>query len=166
MNVFYLRIDVPIDEKDILPAIVIEIDKGIAPTYITSCASSDSRGYGDIREAHPAVIAIKCGVFIVEVRYQQRHAPGVQIISPGNTHIGLPRTAIAQPHARREADFLENAPAVALVKIVWLAVVGHEEVQLAVVVEVGPDCSETIPMFLVPTPDLFETSAKVPFRLL
>src|ERR1039457_1521715 len=128
MNLIHLRIDVSVDHQEVLPAIIIEVDKSVTPSHIAMRASSDSSGNRDVREAHSAVIAIERGVFVVKVRDQQRHAPRVQVIAHGNAHVGLPGAALAQPHPRSEADLLKLTLAIALVKIVWLPVVGDKQI--------------------------------------
>ena len=48
--------------------------------------------------------------------------------------------------ARGKSNVGEIAAAIALVEVIGLAVVGDEKIELAVVVEVGPDCGEAVAM--------------------
>src|SRR5580692_3929887 len=99
MNLIDLRIDVAVHDENVLPAIVREINKSVAPAYVTACTSSDSRDLSDIGEAHTAIVAIEGRVFIVEVRDEHRHAPGMQIVADGDAHVGLAGAAFAESDA-------------------------------------------------------------------
>src|SRR5271169_3759641 len=63
----HLRIHVPVDQEEILPAIVVEIDKGVAPAYIALRASRNAGPDRHIAEVHPAVVAIEGGVLDVKM---------------------------------------------------------------------------------------------------
>ena len=71
------------------------------------------------------------------------HRAVVQIISDGNTHVRLLEAILADGDTGVEGDLFEVAVAIVAVEVVRLAIVGDEEVELAIVVEVGPDGGET-----------------------
>src|SRR5580698_7679373 len=144
-----LRIDMAIDDEDVLPAVIGKIHEGIAPPHIAARATANARGRGDIGEVHVAVIAIKRRILIVKMRDEKRHAPCMQIVAYGEAHVGLPGAALIEADAGCKTDLLKNTLAVVLVEIVWLAVVGYEQVELAVVGKVRPDGGEPVAMFFV-----------------
>ena len=96
-----------IDHKDVLPAIIIEINKCISPTDVTLCGSCDARRYRDVRKHHVSVIPIESCILDVEMRNQNRHAPGMQIIAQRNAHVGLPCAVFAQPDSGGKAHIFK-----------------------------------------------------------
>src|ERR1039458_2445677 len=145
----HLRIHVSANHENVLPAIVVEIHKCVAPSDVASRASTNSSEHRNIREVHSPVIPIERGIFVIEMRNQNGHASCMEIIAQGNPHVGLARSAFAQSYAGGESDLIEGAPAVLLIKIVRLAVIGDKQIEFASVVEVRPDCRQAIPIFLV-----------------
>src|SRR4051812_13923209 len=76
---------------------------------------------------------------------QKGQAPGMQVITEGHAHIGLRCSVLIQSHSGREGDIHELPCAIALVKVVWLTIIGYQQIQFAVVVEVRPDCGKPVP---------------------
>ena len=108
-----LGIDMAIDDEDVLPAVVVEVDKGIAPADISARAAADAGRADDIGKVHVAVVAVKGRIFVIEMRDEDRHAPCVQIVAHGHAHVGLACAGLAQSHARGESNLFEGAFAVA-----------------------------------------------------
>src|SRR5256885_4679337 len=61
---------------------------------------------------------------------------------------------LIQSHSGRERDVHELPSAIALVKVVWLTIIGYQQIQFAVVVEVRPDCSKPVPALWIANPGL------------
>ena len=141
-DLVHLRIDMPVDQEDVLPAVVRKIDKGIAPSDVPTGGACDARNSRGLGKIHVPVVAIESAVFVIEVRNEKRHASGVQIIAERDAHVGLGRSVGVERHARSKADVGEFATAIALIQVIGLAVVGDEKIELAVVVEVAPNCGQ------------------------
>ncbi len=71
-------------------------------------------------------------------------APGVQIIADRNSHVRLCLAVLVVCDAGGEARIGEVARAVAPVKKVRAGIVGDQQVQFAVMIEIGPDCRQAI----------------------
>ena len=96
----------------------------------------------DVGEVEVAVVAIEGGVLFAEVGDGEADAAVVDVVAEGNAHVGLLEAVFADGDAALEGDVLEVAVAIVVIEVVGLAIVGDEEVELAVVVEVGPDGGE------------------------
>ena len=144
MKAVDLGIYMSVDQEKILPAIVVEIDKRISPPHISSGALRNSRSNRDISKSQVPVIAIEGGILVVKVRNQQRHAPGMQKVAQGYSHIGLGSAIGVERHAGRKTDIHEFSCAIPLIKIVRLAVVCDQKIQFAVMVKVRPDRRQAI----------------------
>ena len=102
MKAVDLGIYMSVDQEKILPAIVVEIDKRISPPHIASGALRNSRSNRDIGKSQVPVIAIEGGILVVKVRNQQRHAPSMQKVAQGNSHIGFgQRRRRRAPHRKK-----------------------------------------------------------------
>ncbi len=133
-----------VDQEEILPAIIVEVDKSIAPAHVALGAPGNARGDRRIVKVHASVVAIEGGVLNVEMRKQQRHAPGVRIVAESNPHVGLFESVFVRRYTGSQGHVLEFSRAVAVVEIVRLAIVGHEEIELPVIVEIRPNGGQAI----------------------
>src|SRR5258708_1107519 len=115
MHAVDLRVHMAIDEKEILPSIIGEIDKGISPTHVALCTPGDSRGNRCICEVHSRVFAIEVSVINIKMGEEEGHSGGVQIVAQGYAHVGLLRPILAGCYAGQQCDILELALAVALI---------------------------------------------------
>ena len=71
----------------------------------------------------------------------------MQVVAYSDAHVGLRGPVGAERDAGRKSNVGEFAVTVALVQVTGLAVVADQKIELAVVVEVAPDCSQAIAMF-------------------
>ena len=81
----------PVDQEEVGPAVICEIDKSIAPADIAAGGVRNAGSGGNLGEVHVAVVAIESGVFVVEMGDEERHASGVQIVAECDAHVGLRR---------------------------------------------------------------------------
>src|SRR5258708_1027190 len=66
----------------------------------------------------------------------------VKVIAQGHAHVGLFYAILTDGDAGDKRNVLKVARAIVAIEIVRLAVIGDEEVEVAVLVEVGPDSGE------------------------
>ena len=59
LGVFDLRVDVAVDEDEVLPAGVVEIDEGVAPADVGDAGLGDAGLMRDVGEVEVAVVAIE-----------------------------------------------------------------------------------------------------------
>ena len=104
--------------------------------------ASDAGLVGDFGEAHGAVVTVERSILVAEVGDGDAHASGVEVVAERYTHVGLLDSIFGDSYAGFVAELFEVAVAFVVVEVVGLAVVGYEEVKLAVVVEIGPNCGE------------------------
>ena len=95
-----------------------------------------------------------------------KNTAGVQVVPKSHTHIGQDFAVLIQSHTRFETDFGEMRRCRRFDKDNLGAIVGHEKVGLAVVIEIRPDGGEAQQIIRIVTPACFETSVKVPSPLL
>ena len=67
LGVVDLRIDVAVDEDEVLPAGVVEVDEGVAPADVGNAGVGDAGLMRDVGEVEVAVVAIEGGVLVAEV---------------------------------------------------------------------------------------------------
>ena len=68
----------------------------------------------------------------------------MRIVAERDSHIGLLQSVLVGSYTGRESHVHEFSGAIALVKIVGLAVVGHKKIELAIVIEVRPNRGQAI----------------------
>ena len=137
-----LRVDVSVDEEEIDPAVVVEVDEGVAPADEGASGRCDVGCGGDVGEAVVAIVAEEGGVLVAEVGDGEGEASGVLVVAEGDAHVGLLESIGVDGDTGGLGDVGEVAWAVGLVEIVGAAVVGDEEGRVAGSVEVGPDGGE------------------------
>src|SRR5882762_8184401 len=74
-------------------------------------------------------------------------AAGLKVIAQGNAHVGLFDAILTDGDAGEKRNVLKVARAVVAIEIVRLAVISDEKVEVAVLVEVGPDSGEAKTIF-------------------
>ena len=128
-----------VHHEQIEPAIVIEVEECVAPANIGRRARSNSGSEGNIREIHLANVPDRARIFIAEMGDRDGRASGVLIIAERDAHVGLLIPILADGHARGIGDLGKVSVAVVLVEIISWPVVGQKKIEMAIVVEVGPN---------------------------
>ena len=138
------RVDVAVGDDEVEPAVVVVIGEGGPPAEERDARTGDARRIADVREEALAVVVVEDVVVVGEVRDVEVVAPVVVVVADGHAHVGLLAPRLVQGRARGVADVLERAVAAVAVEVVRRGVVGHEEIEPAVVVEVEEGDAEAV----------------------
>ena len=130
-------VDVPVGDEQVELAVVVDVEGRVAETR--SWAGSGRRGprQGRVQEQAAAEVAEEGARLVDEVREEQVDAAvAVEVVGhDAHARRGPARAVGGDP--RRDADLLEPQSAQVAEQEVGRGVVGDEDVELAVVVEVG-----------------------------
>src|SRR5688500_2708714 len=84
-----LRIDMAIDDKQVEPRIVVEINEARSPSDIRPRNLSNLGRHRDVAEIVVAIIAVESIVFVNEICNEDPKAAGVKVIAHRNSHRSL-----------------------------------------------------------------------------
>ena len=136
-----------IDGEDVRPAVIVVVEEARSPADIGRADRSDFGGIGDVGEKQRLVVTIESGVLTRKIRDENTKLAGVQVIADGHAHGAERNAVIVERHAGLQTDFGKSAVLVVVVEIISGGIVGDEEIEPAVAVNVGPDRSQTIAPF-------------------
>src|SRR5436190_13642171 len=71
----------------------------------------------------------------------------MQIIAQSHTHIRLGRAIFVQRYAGGKTYVLKFSRAISAIEVVRLPVIGYKQIQLAVIVKIGPNRGQSITLF-------------------
>src|ERR1700676_229600 len=140
--------------EEVEPTVVIEIKETISPANIRNRRGRDARHKGSISEAHVAIIGIQNCVLIVEMRDCNGVTSAVQVVAQRQAHVGLFQPIPIQSRASDKSDVSEMPFSIVVFEVVWLAIIGDEQVQTSVTVEVLPHRGQSKPILGVVHPFL------------
>ena len=145
----YLRIDMPVDQEDILPAIVVVVDelgrpgkKGIRRRGNTDPRTDLCKGRISLVSEERLVVGGEgSGVEIDEAV--------IQVVADGQAHAGLLKAILVQRKTGIEALIFKRAIPVVDVQIVRRRIVGDQQVDFAVVIDIDESSGKAVVMVLV-----------------
>ncbi len=132
-----LRIDVAIGDQDVLPAIVVVIEKGVAESEERNGSLAETDVVAEIGEVGVAVVVVERVVGIAEGGVVNIELACVLIVADGEPHGSRLQAGLIERKSRRITVIFKRAVALVDVEIVGCGVVGHKQVQLAIVIDVG-----------------------------
>src|SRR5713226_2576587 len=139
-----LRVDVSVDDEQVRPAVVVEVDASGAPAQVWNRDLPNTGCKGDIGECQVAVVAIKRIALVLEVSHVDREAPSVIEVANGDPHTGH-FSAIGTNCRAGDVAHVGKVPLAGIpVEIVGGGIVGAKQSGTAVVVEVAPDDAESV----------------------
>ena len=130
------RVDVAVGDDQVQPAVVVVVDERVPPAQEGDARARHSRGKAHVGEEAAAVVVVEDVVVVGEVRDVDVVASVVVVVADGHAHVGLLEAQLVEGRPRGVADVLEGAVATVAVEVVGTGVVGHEQVEPAVVVEI------------------------------
>src|SRR6266550_9333551 len=113
---FYLRINVPVSNEQIGPAVVIEIKKLCAKPEERNADRADSRCACNICELTIVIVMVEIVGIVGEIRFHNVGPAIAIIVSSIDAHARLFSPVGTVSHARFGADLRESAFAVIVVK--------------------------------------------------
>ena len=143
LDPFDLRIHVAVDDEDVQPAVVVEIDEGDAPSEPAGVEPDSSREGAILAEALAAIRVQRRGVSR-EVGLEEVDCPVAVVVADGDAHARLRLAVLAVGAAGFDADILEGSVLVVHVQRARVRVVRHVQIDPPVVVEVERADAEAV----------------------
>ena len=129
-------VDVAVGDDDVLPAVVVVVEEGVAPAEEGDGWLSDAHLVADVGEVGVAVVAVERVVVVGEGGVVEVEKAVVLVVADGDAHGGGLAAVLVEGVTGGVAGVFEGAVAFVDVEIVGGGVVADEEVGLAVVVDV------------------------------
>ena len=145
----HLGIDVAIDHHDVFPAIVVVVDKAVAPADKRNGHFCDPCLVGDFGKAAFPIVVVERLVVVGEIGDQQVDQAVVHVVAYGQAHGCDLAALVVQRKAGDIALIFKRAVALINVEVVGLGVVGHQQIDFAVVIYIHKDRSESVVGVLV-----------------
>jgi hypothetical protein len=137
------RIDMSVDEKEIEPAVVVEIDKADAPAEPPR-VEADAAGKRTILTGALAGVGVERRGVAGEVRLEDVERAVAIVVADRDAHSRLRLSILAVGAAGGNADVGERAIAVVVVQRAWIGIVCHVQVEPAVVIKVDGGNAEPV----------------------
>ena len=131
----HFRINVAVGQKQIQPAVVVEVDPARAPSQPPR-VDADSSRKRPILAVPVARVGVERRRVAGEIRFEHVHRPVAIVVADGDAHAGLRLPVLTVRAAARHADVGERAVAIVAVQCARVRIVRDIEVDPAVVVEV------------------------------
>ena len=135
-------VDVAVGRGQVEPAVVVGVEEGDAEAQQATAGDGQAARCGRVDEDAAAQVAVERRRLAVEVGDGQVDEPVAVEVPRGDPHAGLVDPRGIAGHAGGVADLLEPHPAEVAEQEIGRGVVGDEQVDPAVVVEVGGDHPE------------------------
>ncbi len=137
-------IDVAVGDEEVQPAVEVGVEEGDAPAHRLEAGRGQARGAAHVLEEPVAQVPVE-GLGVVGEGGEHEVQPAVVVVVAGvHPHPRLGPPLRVDGDAAQEADALEPAVPAVVVEEVGGRVVGHEEVDPAVVVVVGGEDAEAV----------------------
>src|SRR6266446_9687980 len=124
-----------VHQQKVGPAIVVKIKKHGAPAKVSGTGAK-TRGIGHVGKGSVAIIVIKRGGVVGEVRTEKIQIPIAIVICNRGAHARLLAAVDVVGHARKNTYVREGSVAIVLVEDARCAVAGHVDIRPAVVVKI------------------------------
>src|SRR5262249_38568228 len=153
LQLIHLRIDVAVDQKNVQPAVILQIEETASPTEPT-CVNANPRVEGHVIETVLAEIAVERGCVVREVGLENVEQPISVVIARGHAHSCLYSAIEAVGAAGFDPDVGECPVFVVAIEGSWGQIVGDVDVRPSVIIEIGHERAETVPAFRFGNPRL------------
>ena len=137
------RVNVPIYENQVRPAIVIEIEKHGSPTQILRVQAQASRRCG-IGEGAVAVVAIQGGSVVRKICLKDVEVAVAVVIGDSRSHAGLFAAIVIESCSCCHRNVSKCPVMIVAIKNAWRAVAGDEYVGPAILVEIERGDTERV----------------------
>jgi hypothetical protein len=137
-------IDMAVDLEDIQPSIVVVVDKSGAPAQEREACLGKAGAITYIGKAGVAVVVVEHLVVVRKVGVEDIELAVVVVISHGQPHRSYFASVLVDGKARIVTGVLKSPVALVDIEIVRRRVVGHQQIRLAVVVDVHKDRGKSV----------------------
>src|SRR6266404_94666 len=142
-----LRVDMSIRYKNIRPAVIIEIRKLHPEPEKRNTDRRKSRRPRHIRKSAVMVVVIQIVAVVGKISLHNVRPAIVVIVSRIDAHSGLLASVSAVCHSSLRPDFVKSAMAVIVIKQAWRRIVGHVQIEAAVLVVIEPKHPKSVIAF-------------------
>ena len=156
-----LGVDVAVDEKQIEPAVAVEIEKTDTPAE-PACIETETGGKGPVFAQALAGVRVERRGVAGEVRLEDVHRPVAVVVSDREPHPGLRLPVLTVGASGARGDVGERAVPVVAIERARVRVVGDVDVHPPVIVEVERCHAETVGAAGARDARGSDTSANVP----
>ena len=125
-----------VGEKDIFPAVVVEVEKYGAESQILP-VGTEAGGEARVVKSAVAVVLVQGGELVREVSSHNVEPTISVIVSHPDTHAGHRCTVLVEGTAGWDSNFAECAVMIVVVEQTWRSIASDIDVRPAIVVEVG-----------------------------
>src|SRR5437660_4095839 len=140
----HLRINVTVDDEQVRPAVVIQVNAARAPTQVWHSGDTNPGSIGHFGEVHVPVIAIERVVLAIKVGELDGKTSGAVLVARCHSHPCHFATIAANRRSRHETHICEMPTAIVAIKIVRGRIIGDEQVGPAIVIEITPEDTQTV----------------------
>src|SRR5712692_9890363 len=126
--------DVAVDDEQVAPAVVIEIEEARAECAVENAGLADAGGDGVVGEGAVAIVAVEAVELEIKMADEKVGQAVVGDVGGVGAHAGFGAAVFAEASAGSEAGVAKGAVAIVEVEEVALRVVGDEDVGPAVIV--------------------------------
>ena len=135
---------VPLRDEDVLPPVVVVVEEPCAPAREGERGPADAAGVGSIAEAPVPVVAEQPVALVRQIGDEHIGPAVVVVIAEVDTHAGERLPILVQRDAREQPLFGEGALASVVEQEAREGVVGHVDVDPAIVIVIGEGDAETL----------------------
>src|SRR5579859_4366532 len=140
---------VAIGDEDVEKAIVVKVEKAGAPGQKRNCGVTEADPERDVCEIGAAVVAIKRFVVVGKGGDEKVEFAVAIVIAEGDAHGSLGTAFFVDSETTLIAHIFKRAVATVAIEVVGCGIIGDDEVEPAVVVEVRENRSEAVAAFAV-----------------
>src|SRR6202034_945523 len=138
-----LRINMPVRDKQFLPAIVVKIGETCTPREVLVTDRPQPSLERHVLES-TAVIVIQRVVVLGEVGHEEVKPAVVIVIPDRDAHVRLGSPICTERTPSLESDFLECSVSLVMPKVIRHRIVRHKNVGPAIVVEIQPNHTQSV----------------------
>ena len=132
-----------IGDEEILPAVVVVVEKKGSPTHKGAAAAGQTGSAANIAEEAVALVAVEGVVVLGEIGDENIGAQVIVDVAQCHAHPGLGAPVAAVGRARGQRD-IGKATTVVAPQAVGVPVVGDVEVGVAIRIEIEPGCAHAV----------------------
>src|SRR5262249_9350075 len=138
------RVDMAVGGKDVEPAVIVVVEKAGSPAQKGIFGIGELGADGDVGEIAAAIVAIEGVVIVGKVGDVKADAAAVIVVAGGDAHGSLFAAVVIEGEAGKVADVFERAVVLVAVEIFGHRIIGHCQVEPAIVVNVHKNRGETV----------------------
>src|SRR5260370_11422017 len=138
---------VALRDKEIVPSIVVVIQKANAPSGVQHGGARNSRAEAGIGETGVAIVLVERVALVGEIRDDQVRPAIIVIVGKVDAHAGVGAAVTVNGNLREQPDLFEISAAFVLLKKFDHRIVGYGQIDMSVALEVRNGDAEALARF-------------------